>query len=65
MANRRSQLKKAVDDKLETAEQSLNNSEFELVESYLDKSTCSPRMKIIEETIEPEVKDQQEVSPKT
>ena len=35
MANRRTHLKKAVDAKLETAEQSLNVSEFELVESYL------------------------------
>jgi hypothetical protein len=65
MATKRAHLKKAVEQRLETAEESLKVSEFQLVESFLGKSISMPRMSIIEETIEPEVKGQQEVAPKT
>ena len=65
-ANRSKHLKKAVEEKLQNAEQELKLSEIKLIESYIGKSSFSmPRMSVVEESIEREVKGEQEVAPKT
>ena len=58
MANKRSHLKKQINDKLDTAEQQLKESEFQLVESYLGKAMSMSRMANVEESMEFEAKEE-------